>query len=224
MARTLRPLAVAMLLASITLGSSGCSLLPYEAVPHPRISNPRTDLDEVILVNFDGRPANEDPMRWQRSVQQQLLDIEGIDRIEVPLTADSPLLDPAPGRAFIGLTVLHFDPFYPPEAIVEVTFDVPAAPERTADAILQLDRIGREHTVSTGGSASGHRFQMRIDADDSRIGRDLVVFANSQLDGDRGSAPVDRVLRDSSRFVDFVSYLVLKETFTRLTETEKGTP
>ena len=209
-------------LALLALAASGCSLLPFEAIPHARIVNPRDDLQEVVLVGFDGRPSAEDPARWEHSIRQQLLDIRGIDRIEVPLQADDPLLTPAPGRAFLGLTVLHFDPYYPPEALIEITLDVPAAPRTASSEILDLDRMGREQVVSTGGSARQQRFQMRIDADDSRIGRDLLVFARAQLDGDRGFDPVDRVLRDSTRFVDFVSYLVIKESFRRLSLKEEG--
>jgi len=201
----------------------GCTLLPYEAVPRPRVENPRPDLAEIVLVGFDGRPANEDPLRWQRSIQEQLLDIDGIDRIEAPLSEESPLLDPAPGRAFLALTVLHFDPYYPPEAIVEISYDIPAAPERTTNAILDLDRLGREQVVTAPAAARRQSFQLRVDADDSRLGHDLVRFAHAQLDGDRGSAPVDRVLRDSDRFVDFVSWLAVRETFARLSTPGKET-
>ncbi len=217
-----KPTLTACALLFLALATSGCSFLPFEAVPHARIQNPRDDVSEVVLVGFDGRPAAEDPVRWERSIQQQLLDVHGIDRIEIPVDGNDPLLSPAPGRAFLGLTVLHFDPYYPPEAIVEITLDVPAAPRSASSDILDLDRMGREQLVSAGGSATQQRFQMRIDADDSRIGRDLLVFARAQLDGDRGFDPIDRVLRDSTRFVDFVSYLVLKESFRRLTEKEKG--
>ena len=216
------------LVRTIALGSlllaTGCSLLPFEAMPRPRVKNPRSDLHEVILVGFDGRPANVNPAIWESSLREQLLDVDGIDRIEIPTQADDPPLIAAPGRAFIGLTVLQFDPYYPPEVVVEVSLDVPSAPSRASADVLELDRQGREHLVEVGGSASQHRFQLRIDADDSRIGSDLVRFARSQLDGDRGLDPIDRVLRDSSRFVDFASWLILKESFRRLAEIQEGTP
>ena len=217
--------AIAFTLASTTLLlATGCSFLPFEAMPRTRVANPRADLHEVILVGFDGRPANTDPAIWETSLREQLLDVRGIDRIEIPTHADDPLLIPAPGRAFIGLTVLQFDPYYPPEVVVEVSLDVPSAPRRASADILELDRQGREHMVSARGAASQHRFQLRIDADDSRIGSDLVRFARSQLDGDRGLEPIDRVLRDSGRFVDFASWLILKESFRRLAEIQEGTP
>lgn len=212
-------------LAALSL-TSGCAFLPFDARPRPRISNPRPDLDELVLVGFTGVAAAGDKVQWERSVQGQLLDIDGIDRIQVALAADDPLRIPAPGRAFLGLTVLHFDPYYPPEAIIEIALDVPAAPRRASKSVLELDREGRERLASASAPAAPLRFQLRVDADDARIAKDLVAFAHAQLDGDRGLDPIDRVLRDSGRFIDFVSYLALKESFRRLegaADAEKGT-
>jgi len=215
------------LFAAVVVTTSGCSLLPYEAKPRPRLENPRVDLDEFVLVPVEAVPEAGEPEAWRRSIQGQLLDVVGIDRIRVPADPEDPSLSPARGRAFLALSVLHFDPYYPPEAIIEVALDVPAAPSDDDGDILELDRRGRERAAANPAAASPLRFQLRVDADDSRIAEDLVTFAHAQLDGDRGSEPLERVLRDSARFIDFVSYLLVKESFRRLegaAGSEEGTP
>ena len=118
--------------------------------------------------------------------------------------------------------MLEFDPYYPPAALVEVNFYLPPEATGTGYDPLTLDRMG---TAPGSSQATDQgpwlRFQRRYSADDSGVMESIRSYAASAGDTERGFDPVDRIVRISDRFMDFVLYETLKECFSRIDTKEE---
>jgi len=202
--------------------TAGCTMLPYQAKQKPQLENPRPDIDEVILAPVQGSPHAGDLAAWENQFHHQLLDVSGIRKVDRAVSENDPRLTPSPTTAVLWVTVLDFDAYYPPQTTLEIFFQFPSAPRRAPNSLLDLDRMGREQLVTLGSENSQQRFQIRVAADDSRHGYDLLKFAKAQMDGDRGFDPIDRVLRDSSRFQAFASYVAIKRCFQEMSKQKEG--
>ncbi|MEM7262291.1 MAG: hypothetical protein AAF488_09905 [Planctomycetota bacterium] len=198
----------------------GCGML--------RINNPVEGLSEVSLLPIAAESL-ERSQTWTDAFRKNLLRVNGIDRVVLTdygmqhgqPTPASFTLDDLPiaqgSQALLEIQVLTFDPYYPPSASVEVNLYVPGGMRPADDAGLDLDRQG---AMPRRGShrAAEHRltFQKHLRADDPATAWEVEKYALLQLDDDRGMDGVDRVLRSSKRFIDFVAYETLEEVFSRV--------
>ena len=205
----------------VLLPLCGCTAIRKPLEP---VHNPVDALQEVMLIPVGAENADSS-QQWTRQLQQALLKVEGIQRVQSlpPSAADNPtaLLRSA-NRCLLEVNVLDFDAYYPPYAVVEVNFYVPPQAHSAAWDPLQMERMGRaKGSVQQSDRGPWLRFQKRYGADDMKVMQALTRYAMSSGDDSRGLDPVDRVIQISDRFVDFVFYETLKECFSRLDRKEE---
>ncbi len=194
----------------------------------PRIANPLEQLEEVSLLPIIAESLDRS-QSWTDSFRKNLLRVDGIDRVvltDYPVTDGQPMpasytLDELPiaatSQALVEIKVLTFDPYYPPSASIEVHVYVPSGVRRPGDSGLDLDRQGHM-PVGGFGQIAKHQlsFQAVYRTDDPQTAFEVQKYAWTLSDDDRGMTDVDRILRSSDRFIDFVAFEAIEQCFARL--------
>ena len=195
----------------------------------PPVENPLGSLTGVSLAPVSV-PSEYADRKWTEQLRGALLRVDNLDNVPlVPWSmADRksrklPELG-ADSQALLHLTVIEFDPYYPPSATVEVDFYIghqALAPEMS---IIEMERHGRPLGAKKQGPRSPWiRFQRVVNLTDPKVARRLARYAEAQGDNDRGLAGVDRVARVSDRYMDFVLHDTVQECFARISNKEKET-
>ena len=211
---------------AITSLISGCMLV--------RIDSPMEELHEVSLLPVIAESINKS-QSWTDSFRKNLLRVEGIDRVvltEYPVTDGQPMpasysQDELPiaetSQALVEIKLLTFDPYYPPSASLEVNLYVPSGIQKKDDPGMSLDRQGQMPLRGFGRIAK-HKmtFQLVYRADDPKTNFELKKYAWAQSDDDRGMTSVDRIVRSSDRFIDFVAFETIEESCARLAALRDG--
>ncbi|MEM7166965.1 MAG: hypothetical protein AAF581_15990 [Planctomycetota bacterium] len=209
---------------------SGCKLYyaVHEHFTRPRafeaIAAPHDAFDEVAIVPVPAYDADTS-IRWTNFLNRQLLHVDGLDRVRI-LDGVLPTASKQLTRALEGsdgllqVTVLDFDPYYPPSAHVEVALFVPGGPMRKDDSIVELDRQGAATGAGARKQGPWLRFETTCDAADPTLQSELTHFARAHYDDDRGMDELDRVTRVSDRFMNFVFHRALAECFERWNRAE----
>lgn len=209
--------------ATSLLLAVGCSALTGCAWFAPRVDNPVPGLEEVSLIPVAAHTF-EDSIAWTTRLRDNLLRVHGVDRVQVVdpgLTDDTPrpphqLPIAETSQALLEVRLLDFDPYYPPSATVEVDLYVPSAGRASPDAGLHMDRWGSIQRASSKVARHKVSFTIVVRTDDPQTDLRLRLYAATLTDDDRGYDSVDRILRTSDRFIDFVAFESIRQSFERL--------
>ncbi|MFN0060596.1 MAG: hypothetical protein ACKVX7_19240 [Planctomycetota bacterium] len=206
--------------------ASGCALTT-RTLPLAPIVNPLSHVKEIRLTPIISTD-HATSLTWTDCVRDHLLRVKGIERVVIGQSGASTATNgvvPATlkaadaAEARLEIRVLSFNPFYPPSASVEVEFDTAPGPRGAPRDGMFLERRGTAHEPAAEPAApSSGRFQLVLRAEDSETAALIQRYAWSQGDHDRGYAQTDRILRVSDRYIDFVAYQCVQETFARLNE------
>jgi hypothetical protein len=201
----------------------GCYLFPGYTPDLEPITNVVPSLTGVSVVPVRAQNPEASGV-WTQAIANNLLRVDGIDSVRFTTGAEPEVFAPAraprpePGtQGVFALEIRAFNPYYPPSAQVEVSFyRSPGSTPANRDAIF-LERRGTAQVSPTRGSTTPWlRFQLSLRADDPKTMRLLKRYARSQGDADRGFDKLDRIVRISNRFIDFVVHETIRECFQRL--------
>lgn len=222
LSRVLRLVAI----GSLALLPTGCYLFP------PRVANPVPGLKEISLIPVAAETIDRSTT-WTSRLRNNLLRVDGVDRVELVAPAmakergRSNLLPIAEtSQALIEVELLDFNPYYPPSATVKVDLYVPSGGRTSSHEGIEMDRWGSLSKSKVRVARHRVSFTVVVRTEDPESDLRLRLYAATLTDDDRGYDAVDRILRTSDRFIDFVAYESVRQSFNRLSALyqEEGSP
>ena len=214
----------------VLLGGCGLKSLKYTSYP----PNPYPDLHVVAILPFinQTREPRLDVVEMANLMANEITKFEGFRVVRpmqivsagggIPASAEEAIRwgRAAKADAVLVAAVTDYDPFEPPRIALSIQFlRVQGRSVSSAD----IDKIVQSASWRRGPLALGRdkapnwidAFETVYDAHEERIRRELVAYADAQVDSDTPFTPEREFLAVQSRYLQFVSNQVLNRLFER---------